>query len=305
MIRFAVITDVQYGNLDDLGARTYRESISKFLRAAGEIATEEVLFTLQLGDASQSDWENHLAIKELFDIAEKAGIKWKHVLGNHDFLVDNEKKPDLYADFGLEKPGYYDFVVNDPEDDSNVWRFVVLNGNEISTYASETPEEREKAEKERSHWKLANGNLPADWNGSVSPRQLQWLESRLKLATKQKEKTLVCSHFPLFANSKTLDSDRTRLASLLDVGIYYFNLGVSTWNGKQILDILDKYPCVKGYLAGHLHEGSYGVRKKVAHITFKGIVETVPNAFAFVKLSSNSIIVEGKEAQPSYEFRFK
>ena len=117
MIRFAVITDVQYGNLDDLGARTYRESISKFLRAAGEIATEEVLFTLQLGDASQSDWENHLAIKELFDIAEKAGIKWKHVLGNHDFLVDNEKKPDLYADFGLEKPGYYDFVVNDPEDE--------------------------------------------------------------------------------------------------------------------------------------------------------------------------------------------
>ena len=67
MIRFAVITDVQYGNLDDLGARTYRESISKFLRAAGEIATEEVLFTLQLGDASQSDWGNHLAIKELFD----------------------------------------------------------------------------------------------------------------------------------------------------------------------------------------------------------------------------------------------
>ena len=92
MIRFAVITDVQYGNLDDHGTRTYRESISKFLRAAGEIAAEEVLFTLQLGDASQSDWENHLAIKELFDAAEKAGIKWKHVLGNHDFLVNNEKK---------------------------------------------------------------------------------------------------------------------------------------------------------------------------------------------------------------------
>ncbi|MBP5621952.1 MAG: metallophosphoesterase [Thermoguttaceae bacterium] len=305
MIRFAVIADVQYGNLDILGARNYRESIPKFLRAVGEIASEQALFTLQLGDASQSDWENHLAMKELFDVAEKAGISWKHVLGNHDFLVADEKKRDLYPDLSLEKPGYYDFVVNDPEDDSNVWRFVVLNGNEISSYAAETTAEREKAKEERNRWKLADGNLPADWNGSVSQQQLQWLESRLKLAAKQKEKALVCSHFPLFANSKSLDSDRTRLASLLDVGIYYFNLGVSTWNGKQILDILDKYPCVKGYLAGHLHEGSYGVRKNVAHITFKGIVETIPNAFAFVKLTSNSIIVEGKEAQPSYEFHFK
>ena len=305
MIRFAVIADVQYGNLDILGARNYRESIPKFLRAVGEIASEQALFTLQLGDASQSDWENHLAMKELFDVAEKAGISWKHVLGNHDFLVADEKKRDLYTDLSLEKPGYYDFVVNDPEDDSNVWRFVVLNGNEISSYAAETTAEREKAKEERNRWKLADGNLPADWNGSVSQQQLQWLESRLKLAAKQKEKALVCSHFPLFANSKSLDSDRTRLASLLDVGIYYFNLGVSTWNGKQILDILDKYPCVKGYLAGHLHEGSYGVRKNVAHITFKGIVETIPNAFAFVKLTSNSIIVEGKEAQPSYEFHFK
>ncbi len=305
MIQFAVMTDVQYGNLDSLGARTYRESFSKFLSATGEIAVEKVPFTLQLGDSSQSDWTNHLAMKELFFVAERAGVRWKHVLGNHDFLVADENKPKLYADFGLKKPGYYDFVVDDPEDKSNVWRFIVLNGNEISVYAAETKEEREKAEEERKRWKLANGDLPAEWNGSVSTRQLQWLENRLKLAVKQKEKVLVCSHFPLFANSKTLDSKRTRLASLFDVGVYYFNLRVSTWNGKQILDILDKYACVKGYLAGHLHEGSYGVRKNVAHITFKGIIEARPNAFAFVKLKPNSIVVDGRASQPSYEFHFK
>ena len=43
MIRFAVIADVQYGNLDTLGERTYRESLPKFLAAAGEIAAENVL----------------------------------------------------------------------------------------------------------------------------------------------------------------------------------------------------------------------------------------------------------------------
>ncbi|MBR4751048.1 MAG: metallophosphoesterase [Thermoguttaceae bacterium] len=298
MIRFAVIADVQYGNLDTLGERTYRESLPKFLAAAGEIAAENVLFTLQLGDASQSDWENHLGIKELFEVAEKAGIKWKHVLGNHDFLVADEKKPQLYTDFGLEKPGYYDFVVDDPDDDSNVWRFVVLNGNEISLYAAETPEERKKAEEERNRWKLPNGGLSADWNGAVSPRQLQWLENRLELATKQNEKALVCSHFPLFANS----GDGT---DSQDDGVYYFERGWSVWNGKQILDVVDKYPCVKGYLAGHLHEGSYGVRKNVAHVTFKGIVQTVPNCYAFVNLTSDSIIVEGRAAQASYKFHFK
>lgn len=305
MIRFAVITDVQYGNLDSSGERVYRESISKFLSAAGEIAAEKVPFTLQLGDASQSDWENHLAVKELFDVAERAGVNWKHVLGNHDLLVPDEKKPEIYANFGLKKPGYYDFVAEDPDDDSNVWRFIILNGNEISSYASETSEEREKAKEERNRWKLTNGNLPQEWNGSVSPKQLQWLENRLKLATKQKENVLVCSHFPLFASSQTLDSDRAKLASLFNLDIYYYNLGVSTWNGSEILATIDKYRCVKGYLAGHLHEGSYGVRKNVAHITFKGIVETTPNAYAFVELRSNSIVVDGKAAQPSYEFTFK
>ena len=68
-------------------------------------------------------------------------------------------------------------------------------------------------------------------------------------------------------------------------------MGVSTWNGQEILDVLDKYDCVKAYFAGHLHEGSYGVRKNVMHVTFKGIVETSPNTYAFVKLSPNSIEV--------------
>ena len=304
MIKFAVIADVQYGDLDDSIGRSYRQSLSKYLLAAGEIAAENVDFALQLGDASQEHWNNHLAIKELFKVGEKAGIKWRHVLGNHDFLVSDKRKPRLYKDFGLKKPGYYDFEVKDPENPSNNWRFIVLNGNEISSYAAETPEEKDLAEKERARWKLADGSLPATWNGSVSPKQLHWLENKLKKASEQKENVIVCSHFPLFANSKSMDGKRTKAASLLNLDVYYSDMGISTWNGREVLKILDRYPCVKGYFAGHLHEGSYGVRNNVAHVTFKGIVETNPNAFAFVELTPNSIIVDGREAQSSHRFDF-
>ena len=304
MIRFAVITDSQYGDLDDAIGRSYRQSISKLLLAMGEIAAEKPMFTLQLGDASQENWSNHLAVKELFQLGEKSGITWRHALGNHDFLVPDQYKPQLYSDFGLNSDGYYDFVVEDPEDATNVWRFVVLNGNEISVYAAQNDEQRKLANEERERWKLADGSLPAAWNGSVSSKQLKWLESVLQKATEQKEKVVVCSHFPLFAKSKSMTGKQTKAASLFDLDVYYFSLGISTWNGKEVLDALDKYDCVKGYFAGHLHEGSYGVRKNVAHVTFKGIVETTPNAYAFVTLTPDSIIVDGREAQQSYKHTF-
>ncbi len=304
MLRFAAIADVQYGDLDDTIGRHYRQSLEKLIAAAGEFASEKVLFAMNFGDALQAEWSNALAIKEIFDVSEKhGGIHWRHVLGNHDFVIPDDKKKDLYGLFNLKKPGYYDFAVVDPDDPANKWRFVVLNGNEISVYASENDEERQAAQEERQKHALANGSLPNNY-GSVSKRQLQWLDERLKYAGEESENVLVCSHFPLYASSKSLHSPRTKLASLVDVGIYYSDLGVSTWNGREILEILDKHTCVKGYLAGHLHEGSYGERKNVAHVTFKGVVETDTNAYSFIELSKDSIKVDGRQEQPSYEFRF-
>lgn len=305
MIRFAVLTDIQYGNLDPAGKRAYRESISKFLLAVGEMVAEKAAFVLQLGDASQSGWENHTAIKELFDVAENAGVAWKHVLGNHDFLVDDDRKGTLFTDFGLKKPGYYDFLIEDHQASNNNWRFVVLNGNEISSYASENDTEREIAQKERERWRLADGSLPQDWNGSLSTDQLRWLDETLTKAEKQNEKVLICSHFPLFANSKSIKNTGAGVGSILNLDLYYSRLGISTWNGDEVLTILDKHPCIKGYLAGHLHEGSYGVRKNVMHMTFKGIVENSPYVSSFVELTPNSIVVDGRGNQPSYKFNFE
>ena len=305
MIRFAAIADVQYADADDKIGRHYRASYEKLLSAGGEFSRADAAFAMNFGDAYDHDWENALAIKEVLGVsAERGKVKWRHVLGNHDFSVPLDKKAEVYDVFNLKKPGYYDFSLVDRDDESNKWRVVVLNGNEISLYAAENDAEKRAAQKERAKRKLADGSEPHNYNGSVSATQLEWLDKKLQEAEKEGQNVLVCSHFPLYANSKTLNSPRTRLASLVNVGIYYSDLGVSTWNGREILEILDRRPCVKAYMAGHLHEGSYGERNNVAHITLRGIVETETTAYAYVELGKDALRVEGIGEQPSYNFKF-
>ena len=305
MIRFAAISYIQYADMEPANGRDYRASYNKFLEAAGEIATSRVDFALNLGDSLQEKWENALSVKQLFEISQEKGkIKWMHVLGNHDFLIPDENKKQIYGLFNLSKPGYYEYKPQDSDDPDNKWRILVLNGNEISTYASEDEDERSAAQKERERFRLADGSLPKDFNGAISERQLNWLDDRLRDATSQGENVLVASHFPLYASSKSLTGNRGRLASLLNVGIYYSELGVSTWNGQEILSVLDQYERVRGFIAGHLHTGSYGVRNNVAHITLKGVVETSPNAFCYIELHPDQIILRGIGAQPSYRHVF-
>ena len=306
MIRFAAIADVQYADADDKNGRHYRASYEKLLAAVGEFAErKDVAFAMNFGDAYDHDWESALAIQEVLRVSSERGkLQWRHVLGNHDFSVPRNKKADVYGVFQLKKPGYYDFSLVDPDDESNKWRVVVLNGNEISLYAAENDKEHEAAKEERAKRKLADGSDPHDYNGSVSAKQLEWLEKTLKAAEDEGQNALVCSHFPLYTNSKNLHSARTRLASLVNVGIYYSDLGVSTWNGREILDVLDRHSCVKGYFAGHLHEGSYGERNNVAHVTFRGLVEAETTVYAYVELGKTAIRVEGKGDQPSYDFKF-
>lgn len=303
MIRFAAIADIQYADQENASGRDYRASIAKFLEAAGVFAESNVPFVLQLGDAANGEMRNLLAMKELFDVAEKNGVAWRHAYGNHDFLTTDAEKAAVYEMFGVPKPGYYDFSVVDSDDSANRWRFVVLNGNEISEYAAENDAERAAARAERERNRLANDELPAVWNGAVSKTQLDWLDSRLADAEKAGENALVCSHFPLFASSKSLQTGG-KLAKLFDVGIYFSTLGVSTWNGAEILDVLDRHSCVRGYLAGHLHEGAFGIRKNAAHMTLRGVVEASPNAFSFVELRRDGISVDGRGAQPSFKFSF-
>lgn len=83
-------------------------------------------------------------------------------------------------------------------------------------------------------------------------------------------------------------ADSVPLAKILPV--YFGKLGFSLWNSDELLEVLDRYPnLIKGYWAGHLHEGSYGERAGVPHVTFRGIVESEPNAWAVMEIQGDGV----------------
>ena len=290
VLRIGIITDLQYANADSIGKRNYRDSIGKFLEAVGALEEEGVDAIFNLGDSLDHDWYSLTAVSELFSSIR---LPFYNLLGNHDFLVPDEKKDEICPLLRIpNSEGYYTVSMTDPES-GYVWRFVFLNGNEISLYAARTNEERQAAQKVREKYPLEDGTLSKDWNGAMSRKQLDWLDTQLSNAQKDAERVIVCNHFPLFCQGGPYSvSQSVPLANLLP--LYFAKLGYSLWNADELLEILDKYPgLIKGYWAGHLHEGSFGIRAGVPHITFRGIIESEPNAWAVME-------IQGEGASPVY-----
>lgn len=302
MIQLGVFADMQYADIEPQGVRQYRDSIAKFLEVAGVFKKRNLSRVLQLGDPIDRGWDNFTAVMELF---EKSGLSLVNVLGNHDFLVPDEKKKEIYRLLHVPRKGYYSLLLRDGNDSENVWRLIVTFGGEISLFAAENESDREKAKAVQEKYRMPNGKLPFPWNGAVSARQLGWLEDELTAATRRKESVIVCSHFPLFSQAKSMNNP-LKIKGLLDnLGIYYSGMGVSIWNGQDVLNVLDRFDCVKAWFAGHLHEGAYGLRKNVHHITFRGMVEANPNAGAIVTLTRNSIHVDGLGSEPTRQLELQ
>lgn len=295
MIRIGIFTDLQYADIDDVGGRTYRASISKFLEAAGFFDAEQPDFILHLGDAANGDWSNLSRVLELFSLIK---LPFYRVLGNHDYLIGRERLAKLPSLFGLPDCGYHSFRQTDPES-KLVWRFILLNGNEIATYSAKSDAERDFALAELEKYRLADGNLPQTWNGAMSERQLEWLDAELSSAEQNGERSILCSHFPLFSQGGTMDQ-RAKFGKLFPPPVFFSALGVSLWNGPALLDVIDRHDSVRAYLAGHLHEGAYGVRNGVPHITFRGMVQTEPNACALLTIQGEKLTVAGFGAQESF-----
>lgn len=295
MIKLGVFADLQYADQNRTEKRDYRASLEKFIKMAGFFSEQKLSLILQLGDAMNGGFENLTKVAELFRVSH---LPIKSVLGNHDFQVERSQKKEVKRLLGLPAKGFYSLKLRDSENADNRWRIVILNGMEISTFAAENDEEMKQARKIQEKYRIGGpkGKLPYDWNGALSKSQLQWLDSVLTKAESQKEKVIVCSHFPLYSEAQNVNKI-PKIGLLKNLGIYFFTLGVSTWNGQELLDLIDRHSCVKAYFAGHYHDGGFGTRKNVHHITFRGLVE-VPSAHAIVTLEENLITVKGYGAEP-------
>ena len=270
-IRFGLIADIQYGDCDTKGSRFYRNSLQKLDSCIMDFNQKKVDFIINLGDLVD---RNPQDIPPVISALSRAEAPVYNITGNHDYN-GIENNSDLYTE--LKMPHEY-YALTLPN-----WRFILLNTNEIATYAniSGTWKEQElnsQLEKLKKEGKT-NGQT---YNGGISSCQLNWLKEQLLTAQNNHEKVIIFSHHPLYPAS-----------------------AYTALNDKEILDALSGYSCVKAVISGHHHTGGFGYYNHIPCITTEGMIETENiNAYGIIEIYEDKMIVDGTGRTKSYEILF-
>jgi 3',5'-cyclic AMP phosphodiesterase CpdA len=266
VISFGIVADVQYADADPAGTRFYRSSVAKFKEAVSSFKSDSVDFVITLGDLIDRDSRSY---DPLLAIMESSGLKFYNVPGNHDYSVDRSNKKRLPGAY-IKKPGYYSFSYDS-------YRFIFLNGNEISVYSTNNKGRIKEAANLLDTLKAKGESNAVEWNGGLSMKQLSWLDSQMKDATLKNEKVFIICHFPVYPEN---------VHNLL--------------NYKNVLEILEKYHNTIAWFNGHNHAGNYGNTNSTHFVTFKGMVETEnQNSFARVDVYRNKIWITGSGREKS------
>jgi len=253
---FGAIADCQYCDGNSRGDRMYALSKQKLADCVTEFNSMQLDFVTHLGDFIERDFKNFDVLNPIFDQLTMPKV---HVLGNHDFSVADHLKKDVPAKLGMPAK-YYDYAVKG-------WRYVVLDGNDVSFHAY--PEGSTEA-KHASEYYIENKISSPKWNGAIGAPQLAWLKTVLEQAQGDNEPVILFCHFPIYPENN-------------------HNL----WNADEVMTLLESYPCVKAYINGHNHRGNYGKKGGIHYVTLKGMVETETNSYAVIKVSDDTIDIVG------------
>jgi manganese-dependent ADP-ribose/CDP-alcohol diphosphatase len=258
LFSFGVIADVQYADVAPAGKRYYNLSAERLKEAYKTFAKNNVEFVVNLGDLIDRDAASYGPV---MDIIGRSPLKTWHVAGNHDYTVENSFKKQLPV---LGDKGYYSFV-------HNGFRFIFLNGNEISTYAPVKKSEIREASEYLEAVRASGEKNGMEWNGAMSKKQVRWLAGQINDASEHGEKTFIMCHFPVFPED---------VHNLL--------------NYREVLSILANSGNVASWFAGHNHAGNYGRLKNIHFVTFRGMVETAAaNSYAIVEVYADKFRVRG------------
>ncbi len=270
---FGIIADIQYCECDPLGTRFYSNSLHKLSECVSVFNAEKLSFVVQLGDLIDRDFDSFDPVLSVFNTLK---TKKYHVLGNHDFNVQEAQKVDVLQQLSLETR-YYEFKIQG-------WRFIVLDGNDLSFYISaESNERTDETITLFQKLKDREANNALEWNGGLSSAQISWLENILKQASFSREKVLLFCHFPIFPSREE-----------------------NLWNDIELIALLESYPCVSAFFSGHLHAGNYAKKKGIHYLTFQGMVETEDsNAYSIIEVFTDHMKVSGFGREPNRILTFK
>jgi len=270
LFSFGLVADVQYRDAPSSGARFYRESTTKLAEAVERFNALRPAFVVQLGDLVDGAWVSYDAV---LPILGRLRMPRYHVLGNHDQSVEPEHQREVLGRLGLDRlgagKGYFDFA-------RDGWRFVVLNGNDISVlaYAENSPEKNAAIAvlEDLKQTRAPNAQI---WNGGIGAAQMAWLKGTLARAAAARERVIVFCHFPVLPPG-----------------------AATLWNDREVLAALDACPTLAAYFCGHEHAGGYAERGGVHYITLRGVVEGRDNAYALVEVYADRLEVSGFGREP-------
>jgi predicted phosphodiesterase len=266
LFSFGIIADVQYCNCEPAGTRFYSSSLNKLREAMSSFRSDSAEFIINLGDLIDRDIES---FKPVLNIIDSSGIKTYHIAGNHDYSVEPRFKRRIPLPLKT-KEGYYSFSQSN-------FRFIALNGNEVSTYASNNKIAIKQAGEYIAALKKEMKPNAVDWNGGISSKQLVWLKEQLKESVSANEKVIILCHFPIFPENAH---------NLL--------------NYRELISTLEDHQNILAWFSGHNHAGNYGNFNFIHCINLKGMVETEStNSFALVEVYHNKIWIKGSGRERS------
>jgi hypothetical protein len=268
-----LVADAQYADIEAKGTRFYRQSLAKLGAAVEHFNDRDLAFCVHLGDLIDREWQS---FDEITKPLARSRQRWHQLLGNHDFEVLDEHKPAVPKRMGMAwRYGAFDH---------GAFRFVVLDTNDVSTYAHAAgTSERAAAEKELARLQAMKVRQAKPWNGGLSSAQLSWLESACSEARRVQRKVIVFAHHPVFPDNE-------------------HNL----WNAADVLALIDRHPHVVAWINGHNHAGAFGERNGVPFVTMHGMVETRDTtAFATARILPDRIVLTGHGREPSRELIFR
>ena len=264
--KFGAIADCQYCDADG-ARRQYRRSPQKLRECIADFNSQKLTHVVNLGDFIDRDWESFDVV---IPIIEKSKAPVRHVLGNHDFSVEDRFKELVPGRLGLEGR-YYSFSVMN-------WRILVLDTNDLSlyAYAKGTAEYVQSLE----IYEALGGDLPK-YNGGIGATQLEWLEKELAAADLAGQRVMLHSHHPIYPPGSH-----------------------AAWNADEVVSLLERHDCVAVYMNGHNHRGAYGYKKGIHYVTLKGMVDTEETAYSVVSVFEDRIVVKGSGRQDDLSLEF-
>ncbi|WHO72331.1 metallophosphoesterase [Rhizobium sp. BT03] len=261
--RFGIIADPQYAAIPPHAAmdRYYANSLAKLAEAIEVFNGEELSFVMTLGDVIDRSFKS---FDDILPVYGKLRHEALFLLGNHDFSVSAGHLSEVAARLGMPSP-YYSFR-------RHGWRFIVLDGNEVSTFAPpEGHPHRALAAQMLAELQARGARNAHRWNGALSDEQFAWLGDEIASAAAAGEKVIVMNHYPVYPAGEH-----------------------DMWDCDHIVALLAAHDNVVAYLNGHNHAGNYGKVGACHFVNFKGVVDTeAENAFAIVEVHPDRIEIRG------------